>query len=228
MREERRPVANKRVLNIPFALSLGLVDIVAPDVDAMPADQDGVGIGVLLHGGLKVLGEVLLVGGVFDDGDPQSVVVAQVSGLGHAPAEALDLLDVVDLKDLVPAGALGLEQQGDEDGPLRVRVDAAAGVAAGEGCQEERRALRRLVAGGRAKVGPLPERGLLRLQGEDVDVGVFHELLLHARRGEVHEVTSNMLVVFQSYTQNKNCDISYSLSLSQRGEKREKKLTHHE
>ncbi|CAH0049631.1 unnamed protein product [Clonostachys solani] len=112
-------------------------------------------------------------------------MVAQVAGLVHALAEALDLLNVVDLEDPVVAGALGFKEQSDEDGPLGVGVDAAAGAAAGEGGEEERGALGRLVDWGRPDVGALLECGLLGGEGEDVDVGGLHELLLDARGGEI-------------------------------------------
>lgn len=172
-----------------LALGLGLVDVVTPDVNTMSTDEDSIGVGVQLHGLLEVLGQVLLVRGILDDGNPQRIMIPQVALLGHATAEALDLLDVVDLEDLILTGALGLEQQRDEDGPLRVCVDAAASVAAGEGRKEQGRALRRLVAWRGAKVGPLAKVALLRGHREDVDVGVFHEFLLDARGSDVDEVT---------------------------------------
>lgn len=180
---------------LPLALRLGLVNIVAPDVDAMSTDQHSIGIRVLFHGSLEELGEVLLMRRVFNDGDAQGVVVAEVARLLEALAEALDLLNVVNLKHLGVAALLLLEEQGDEDGPLRVRVDAAAGVAARKGGEEERRALAGLVAGWRAQVGAVLKGGLLGGEGEDVDVGVFHQLLLHARGGNVDEVTGRELLV---------------------------------
>ncbi|CRK16374.1 hypothetical protein BN1723_010955 [Verticillium longisporum] len=76
-----------------------------------------------------------------------------------------------------------------EDGPVRVRVDAAAGAAPREGREEEGRALRRLVGRRRAEVGPVLEGGFLGCEGEDVDVGGLHELLLDAGGGDVDEVT---------------------------------------
>lgn len=115
-------------------------------------------------------------------------MIPQVARLAKSLAKALDLLNVVNLKDFILAGPLRLEQQGDEDGPLRVRVDAAPGVAAGKGGEEERRALAGLVARRRAQVGAVLKGGLLRGEGEDVDVCVFHEFLLDAGGGEVDEV----------------------------------------
>lgn len=154
------------------------MDVVTPDIDAVTSNQHCVRVWVLLHSLLEELSQVFLVGCVLDDGDAERVMVAQVSRLVHALAEALDLLNVVDLEDPVVAGALGLEEQRDEDGPLGVGVNAAAGAAAGERGEEERRALGRLVDRGRSDVGALLERGLLGGEGEDVDVGGLHELLL--------------------------------------------------
>ena len=88
--------------------------------------------------------------GVLDDGDPQSIVISQVALFSHATSEALDLLNVVDLKDLILSRTFSLKQQRYQDSPLRVGVDAAACVAASEGSEEERCALRGLVAGRRA------------------------------------------------------------------------------
>lgn len=73
---------------------------------------------------------------VFDDGDGQSVIVAQVTHLVPPLGYALDLLNLFDLEACVGA-EIALDEQGDEDGPLRVRVDAAASAAL-EGCVEER------------------------------------------------------------------------------------------
>lgn len=128
---------------------------------------------------------------VLDHRNPQGVVVSEVADLVHALSEPLDLLNVVDLEDLPAVSlprALRLEQQRDQDGPLRMGVDAAAGTALGEGREEERRALRGLVSGGRAEVCPVAEGSGLRCEGEDVNVGSFHELLLHTRRRNVDEI----------------------------------------
>lgn len=161
------------------------MDIITPHVDAVAPHQDGIRVRVLVHGGLEELGQVLLMRRVLDDGDAQGIMVAQVADLAQALAKALDLLNVVDLED---AAALGLEEEGDEDGPVRVGVDAAAGAAAGEGGEEEGRALGGLVERGGAEVGPFLERGFLVFEGEDVDVGWFHEFFLDAGGGDVDEV----------------------------------------
>lgn len=161
------------------------MDIIAPDIDAMSADEDSISVRVLVHGFLEELGEVLLVGRVLDDGDAQRVVVAEVPRLLEAAAEALDLLDVVDLEHLA-VSALGLEQQRHQHRPLRVRVDAAPGAAPREGREEQRGALRGLAVRRRAHVRPVLEVGLLLLQGQDVEVVRLHQLLLHARRSDVY------------------------------------------
>lgn len=181
----------------PLALRLGLVHIISPHIHAMPPDEHGVRIRVAVHRLLQELGQVLLVRRVLDDRYPQRVVVSQVALLTEPAPEALDLLDVVDLEDAVAlfrAGHAvasrrrGLEEQRHKDGPVRVRVDAAAGAALGKGGEEERRALRGLVAGRGAKVGAVLEGGFLRGEGEDVYVSRLHELLLDAGRRDVDEV----------------------------------------
>lgn len=158
------------------------MDVIPPHVNAVPTDEDGIRIRVLVHGLLEKLGQVLLVGGVLDNGDAEGVVVPQIALLAVPLPESLDLLDVVDLEELgVAAGRCRrLEDEGDEHGPVRVGVDAAAGAALGKGGEEERRALRRLVEGRRAQVGAVLEGGFLGGEGEDVDVGRLHELFLHA------------------------------------------------
>lgn len=119
-------------------------------------------------------------------------MIPQVTHLTHALAKTFNLLNVVDLED---AAALCLEEQGDEDGPVGVGVDAAAGAAAGEGGEEEGRALGGLVERGGAEVGSLLEGGFLVFEGEDVDVGGFHEFFLDAGGGEVDEIAGGWLAM---------------------------------
>lgn len=164
---------------IPLTHGLGLVYIVSPNIDTMSANEDGIRVGILIHGLLEKLGQILLVGSVFNHGDAQSVVVVEVARLLEPATKALDLLDVVDLKHLVVSGALGLEEQRHQHGPVRVRVDAAAGAALGEGGQEERRALRGPAPRGRAQVDAVLEVDLLG-ELQDVEVQGLHELLLHS------------------------------------------------
>lgn len=81
-------------------------------------------------------------------------MIPQISRLRHPPPKSLDLLDIVDLKDfVVHAAGLLLEEDGYEDGPLGVGVDAAAGTATGEGCEEEGGALGGFVGWRGAEVG---------------------------------------------------------------------------
>lgn len=175
-----------------LAHRLRLVHIVAPDIDAMPPHKHCKRVGEFLHGLLHELGKILLVRRVLDNGDPQRVVVPKVAHLAEAAPEALDLLNVVDLEDAAagPVGG-GLEDEGDEDGPVRVRVDAAAGVAAREGGEEEGGALRGLEGGRRAEVGARGGGDLVG-KGEDIDVRGLHELLLHAGGGDVDEVAGRV------------------------------------
>lgn len=102
----------------------------------MPPNQDSIRVRVLLHSLLQTLPQILLVRRVLDNGYPQAIVVAQVALLAAALGDALDLLDLLDLEACVFA-EVALHEESDEDRPLRVRVDAAAGAAL-EGGHEER------------------------------------------------------------------------------------------
>jgi hypothetical protein len=104
----------------------------------MSPNQDGVRIGILLHSRLQALPQILFVRRVIDDGYPQTVVVAEVALLSSAFRYAFDLLNFFNLEACV-AAEIALDEEGHEDGPLRVRVNAAAS-AAFEGGEEERRA----------------------------------------------------------------------------------------
>lgn len=168
------------------------MDIISPHIDAVAPHQDSIRVRVLLHRSLEILGQVLLMRRVLDNGNAQRIVVPQVAHLTHALAKTFNLLNVVDLED---AAALCLEEQGDEDGPVGVGVDAAAGAAAGEGGEEEGRALGGLVERGGAEVGSLLEGGFLVFEGEDVDVGGFHEFFLDAGGGDVDEVAGGLLAM---------------------------------
>ena len=126
-----------------LTLSLGHVDGVTPNIYPVASHENGVGIGIFVHGGLKELSQVLLMSRVLDDGDGQRIMVAEVACLPISTTEALDLLNVVDFEFVaLDSRMLGaLKNQGDKHGPLAVSMDAAAGVAFGEGGQEKRRAL---------------------------------------------------------------------------------------
>lgn len=118
-------------------------------------------------------------------------MVPQIPRLLEPPPKPLDLLNIINLKDVRLRPAL-LQQQRDQHRPLRVRVDAAPGVALVERRQEERGTLRRLEGGRGAQVDALFGVGL-RLEGQDVDVFGLHELFLHAGGSEVDEVTGGVV-----------------------------------
>jgi hypothetical protein len=129
-------------------LRLRLRHILAPNVDTMPLDQHRARLGPLPNRRLQTVLQVLLVRCVFDNRNLHRVEVAQVaelsSALGdfHAPRSAagdsLDLLDLVHREHVLVGTLLaGFAEQSNEHRPLRVCVDAAPGVARGEGCQEE-------------------------------------------------------------------------------------------
>ena len=101
----------------------------------MPPNQDSIRVRVLLHSLLQTLSQILLVRRVLDTGYPQSIVVAQVALLAAALGDALDLLDLLNFETCVFA-EVALDEECDQHGPLRVRVDAAAGAAL-EGGHEE-------------------------------------------------------------------------------------------
>lgn len=102
----------------------------------MSPDQDRVRIGVLLHRLFQALSQVLLMRRVLDDRYSQPVVVPQIALLAPPLRYAFDLLNLLDLEASVFA-EVALDQQCDENRPLRVCVDAAAGAAL-EGGHEER------------------------------------------------------------------------------------------
>jgi hypothetical protein len=109
----------------------------------MPSDQHRTSIRVLLHRLLQALRQILLMRRVLDNRYRQRVEEAQIA-YSAAFGNPLDLLDARDLEGARggPGGRiLGLslfDEERDEDSPLRVRVDAAAGVALAEGGVEER------------------------------------------------------------------------------------------
>lgn len=73
--------------------------------------------------------------GVLNDWNPQGIMIAEVSQLLISLAKALDLLDIVYLEQIgVRRGRL--QEEGYQDGPLRVCVDAASGIALGERSNE--------------------------------------------------------------------------------------------
>lgn len=163
----------------------------------MATNQHCVCIRVLVHGLFEELGKILLVGRILNDWNAKRVVVAKIARLFKAFAKALDLLNVVDAeftRIFCPAGtAASLEDQGHEDGPLTVRVNAATGTTLGEGGQEQRRALRRLVARWAAEVDSVPEAGGLGRKGQDINIRGLHELLLNPGWSNVNKVTGGLI-----------------------------------
>lgn len=166
------------------------MDIISPYVDTMSPNEDGVRIWVFLHGFLEELGEVLLMRGVLDDRDTQSIMIVQVALLLVAPAEALDLLNIVDLESLVLFGALAFQDQGHQHGPVGVRVDAAPGSALGESSHEKGRALRGPAGRRLVQVDPILGVRLLRNR-EHEQIRARHELLLDARRCYPNQVATD-------------------------------------
>ena len=178
---------NKRP-NLPLTLRFCLVYCLPPDVHAMPPHQHRVSIRIPVHCFLQALRQILFMGRVLDHRDPQRIVIPQAALLLEASPEPLDLLNIIDLKDLVIQRPL-LKEQSNEDGPLGMRMYAAPGSAFREGSNEEWGALGGLESGGRSEVDSLLGIQLLG-EFEHVDVFGLHELFLHARRREVDEVTA--------------------------------------
>lgn len=90
----------------------------------MSADKHGICVGVFVHSSLQTTGQVLLEGSVLNDGDLQGIEEPKHT-LALATGDTLDLLNVVDLEASIWATRL-LHQQGHENSPLRVRVDATS------------------------------------------------------------------------------------------------------
>lgn len=77
-----------------------------------------------------------LLRSVLNNRYPQRIEIPKVPNLSASLWYALDLLNALDLEARVGA-KVSLDEQRNEDGPLRVRVDTAAGAAC-EGRVEER------------------------------------------------------------------------------------------
>jgi hypothetical protein len=125
-------------------LRLRLRNILPPNVNTMPLNQHRTSLRPLLDSRLKTLFQILLVRSILNDRDLHRVKVSQIaqlpSALGdfHASSssarDSLDLLDLVHGEDVFVSLLSALAQKSDEHRPLRVRVNAAAGVARGESC----------------------------------------------------------------------------------------------
>lgn len=127
-----------------LTLSLRLGSVITPDVTAggtrisihqyhmeggcyhshsVPPDKNRVCVRVLVHGCLQTTGEVLFEGGVFNNGNLQSIEEPE-HALSFTAGNTLDLLNVADLETSIRA-LLPLHQQSDQNRPLRMSVDAA-------------------------------------------------------------------------------------------------------
>ena len=146
---------------------------------AMPSDQDSVCIGELVYGFLQALGQILLKGRILDDGDLERIEEPE-HPLPFTPRDALDLLNVADLKHAL-GSLFPLHNECDQDGPMRMRVDAALGPALECG-QEERRAIRRLQLERLAEILALGRGIFGRGKLQDKDVLRLDQFLLDARR----------------------------------------------
>jgi len=67
-------------------------------------------------------------------------MVSQVTLFAETLPKCLDLLNIVDLKES-GVGRTSFEKEGDENSPLRMRMDTAAGIALLESRNEEGSAL---------------------------------------------------------------------------------------
>lgn len=92
----------------------------------MSPHEHRIGVGIFVHRCLQTFRQVLLVRGVLNDRNAQSIVIIQVA-FALAAGDTLDLLDVANLEACVRAH-LPFHQQGDQNRPLRVSVNAAAGA----------------------------------------------------------------------------------------------------
>lgn len=141
--------------------------------------QNRTSVGVLSHGLLQALGEILLMGRVLDDGNPEGVEEAQ-HALTLATRNTLDLLDIADLE--AAAGSLfALDQERHQNRPLRMSVDAATG-ASFKGCEEERRACGGFQAERLADILAIGWRVFGSGKFKDEDVVWLDQLLLDTRR----------------------------------------------
>ena len=110
-------------LDSPLALCLGLRDILSPDIatldqyprlylctltasdsHSVPPDEYSMRIGPVPDCAFKCISQVLFLGSVLNDRDPQSIEVAKISllvlSLPIAFRDALDLLEVFNLENV--------------------------------------------------------------------------------------------------------------------------------
>jgi hypothetical protein len=178
-----------------LALRLGFRNVVAPNITvcihqlqelsmtrgynshSMSPDQDGVGVRVLVHGLLQASGEILLECSVLDDRNLKCVEEAQ-HALALASRNTLDLLNVADLEASIWT-LLALDQERHQNGPLGVRVNAAAGTTL-ESSKEQRSACGRLQFEGLADVLAVGRRVLGSRELQDKDIVRLNQFLLNS------------------------------------------------
>jgi hypothetical protein len=129
---------------------------------------------------------------VLDDRYPQAIVVAQIALLATTLGYAFDLLDLFDFEACVVA-EVAFDEESNENGPLGVRVYAAAG-AAFEGGHEEGCAGRWFedlmiyehdMSGCVCITCLRSSKIFLAVKVHDKHVGGLHELFLHAAGRDV-------------------------------------------
>jgi hypothetical protein len=146
----------------------------------VPLDQNRISVRILRHGLLQALCQILLVSGIFDNGNPERIEETQ-HALALAAGDTLDLLDVADL-EAAARPLLPLDQESHKNRPLRMGMNAAARALL-EGGQEEG------CACGGLQAERFPDilsigRGVFRgREFEDEEVMRLHQLFLHAGRG---------------------------------------------
>jgi hypothetical protein len=101
----------------------------------MPLHQNRIRIRIPLHRLLQTLSQILLMRRILNDRYPQAIKVSQIPRFTPSFRYPFYLLDFLDFEARVGT-KVALDEKGDKHGPLRVRVDAAAGAAV-EGGEEE-------------------------------------------------------------------------------------------
>lgn len=141
-----------------------------------------ISIRVLVHRSLQTAGQVLFERSIIDDRDAQGIVVSKHT-LALTLGDTLDLFDVVDLKASI--GALfPLNQQGDQDSPLRVGMDAATRAML-KGSEEQRRASGWVEVERFANIGTITGGVLGGWPLHDKNILGLHQFLLNTRWRDV-------------------------------------------
>lgn len=106
---------------------------------SMSSNKDRISIGMLIHRLFQTFCQVLFKSGVLNYWDFQSIKETQHS-LAFTFRDSLDLLNIAYLKAAI-FSLFPFNEQGDENGPLGVSVDAASSTTL-EGSQKEGRTSR--------------------------------------------------------------------------------------